>query len=233
MITLYGFGKNFGVLDPSPFVLKVDAFLRMVELPFKFEADFNHIKTSPKNKLPYIEVDGNKLGDSYFILKTLKHDYSLEIDHHLTEQQAAHFELMSKAIDESLYWSLVYSRWELEGSWQVVKEGFFGHLPAPLKWFLPKVIQKTVIKNLYNQGTGRHSKDEVLQIADRSFSALSTLLADQDYFSGDKPCSFDATAYSILAQFICTELDNEFNHLARQYINLVEFCQRFEKRFYS
>ena len=35
MITLYGFKEGFGLIDASPFVLKVDAFLRMAQLPYQ------------------------------------------------------------------------------------------------------------------------------------------------------------------------------------------------------
>lgn len=33
MIKLHSFGANFGVVDPSPFVVKVDLFLRVTNLP--------------------------------------------------------------------------------------------------------------------------------------------------------------------------------------------------------
>ena len=94
------------------------------------------------------------------------------------------------------------------------------------------MIKKKVCKNLHGQGLGRHSKEEVLAISDKSFAALSTLLADKAYFFDGKPSSFDATVYSILCQFISVDCDNEFNAKARSYSNLVQFCQRIEKEYY-
>lgn len=232
MIKLYGFGKHMGMVDPSPFVLKVDAFLRMAGLPYEMVTRTDNLKNAPKKKLPYIEYDGLQVADSYFILRELTHHYGVTLDDHLSEEQASQFELMSRAIDESLYWSLVYSRWILEEPWQVVKQTFFGALPAPLKWFVPNMIRKDVIKTLHRQGTGRHTKEEILLMADRVFSSLSVILGDKSYFSGERVCSFDATAYGMLAEFISCELDNEFNQLARKYENLVLFCQRVEQELY-
>jgi len=232
MIKLYGFGKHMGVIDPSPFVLKVDAFLRMAGLPYEMVIRADNLKHAPKKKLPYVEYDGNKVADSYFILRELTQRYGVTLDDHLSEEQASQFELMSRAIDESLYWSLVYSRWVLDEPWAVVKETFFGPLPAPVRWLVPNMVRKDVIKTLYRQGTGRHSKDEILLMADRVFSSLSVLLAENSYFSGERVCSFDATAYGMLAEFISCDLDNEFNQLAKKYENLVLFCQRVEKELY-
>ena len=44
MIKIYGFGKAFGVADVSPFVAKVDLFLKLVEIEFEYIGDFNQLK---------------------------------------------------------------------------------------------------------------------------------------------------------------------------------------------
>ena len=233
MIKLYGFGKSFDVVDASPFVVKVNLFLRMAKLPFTCESDFNHIKKSPKHKLPYIEDKGLKIGDSAFILKYLTKSYDISIDDFLTNEQQAQAYLFTKSLDESLYWCLVYSRWMKDDTWPIISNEFFGQMPIPLKWFLPNVIRKDVKKTLHRQGFGRHSEAELLTIAGEHFSALSTLLADNSYMFGDEICSFDAVVYSHLVEFIGVDFSNNFNELAKGYDNLVQFCQRIEQVYYS
>ena len=233
MIKLYGFGPRFGVVDASPFVVKVDLFMRMAGIEFESENDFNNLKKSPKGKLPFIEDNGKKVGDSAQILNYLTQTYHLSLDDHLTEQQKAQAMLATHCIDESLYWCLVYSRWIHEPTWQVIKEGFFSKLPIPIKWFLPSVIQKDVKKTLHRQGYGRHSMDELVDKSDQVFSSLSMILGDNDYFFGDTPSSFDAVAYSILCEFISFDFENPFINKARQYDNLVAYCQRIEAKYYS
>ena len=233
MIKLYGFGQGFGVVDPSPFVVKVDLFLKLAELPFVTDANAGHLETAPKSKLPYI-VDGNtKLGDSHFILEFITEKYQLTLDDHLTDEQKAQASLYTKAIDEGLYWCLVYSRWVHEPTWQIIKESFFSKLPIPLKWFLPGTIQKDVKKTLHRQGYGRHTLEELIAKADDIFSSLSAMLADNPYFFGEKPSSFDAVAYSILCEFITVSYDTPFNDKARGYENLVAYCQRIESEYYN
>ncbi len=232
MIKLYGFGGAFGVVDASPFVIKVDLFLKLAGLEYEFIGDVNALKKSPKNKLPFIDDNGKKIADSAFILKHLTESYQLTLDDHLTSEQTAQASLYAKALDESLYWCLVYSRWVKEDTWPIIKETFFGSLPIPLKWVVPGMLQKKLKNTLHRQGYGRHSDSELLSIANEHFSALSTLLGDKPYFFGEQPSSFDAVAYAFLAEFISVDYFNSFNHQARQYENLVKYCQAIEAKYY-
>ena len=233
MIKLYGFGKSFGVIDASPFVVKVDLFLRITGLEYKSVNDFGHIKQSPKHKLPFIDDRGLKVGDSSEILQYLTNNYNLTLDDFLSVQEKAQAALYSRALDESLYWCIVFSRWVKDDTWPIISQTFFAKMPAPIKWFLPNVIRKDVKKTLYRQGFGRHSEQELLLIADKHFSALSILLADKNYFFGDNICSFDAVLYSHLIQFILVDFDNSFNQQAKQYDNLVKYCQRIKAKYYA
>ncbi len=237
MIKLYSFGASFGVMDPSPFVVKVDAFMKMAQLPYEVISSADNLKIAPKGKLPFIidhTADGeNTIADSQAIAEYLIQKYQVSLDEHLSPEQQAQAYLFTKSLDENLYWCLVYSRWVLDDTWPLVKEAFFGGLPWPIKVIVPSIIQKKVRKNLYGQGIGRHTKDEILAITDKSFASLSTLLGSKDYFFGNKPSSFDATVYSILCQFISVDCNNEFNEKARSYLNLVQFCQRIEQAYYN
>jgi glutathione S-transferase len=90
-----------------------------------------------------------------------------------------------------------------------------------------------MISNLHKQGLGRHSEKEINLIADKTFKSLSDILGDKTYFFGDKPCTFDATAFGFLAEFISVSLNNEMNGLARKYSNLVDYCNRIETQYYK
>lgn len=236
MINLYAFGSNLGVMDPSPFVVKVDVFLRMNKLPYEVKKGAHYLKKSPKGKLPFISVEQNGeellISDSQHIIEYLTKTYALTIDDALTEEEQAQIYLLTKSLDESLYWCLVYSRWVLEETWPVSSKAFFGRMPLPLRLIVPTIYRKKVIQNLHKQGFGRHSKDELLTIADKTFNALSVMLGDKNYFYGEKICSFDAVVYAILCEFITTTCSNVFNDKARSYPNLVNFCQRIEQEFY-
>lgn len=233
MIKLYGFGKAFGVVDVSPFVVKVDLFLKLAGIEFEYIGDFSQLKKSPKNKFPFIDDNGTKIGDSTFILKYLTKEYDIKLDVHLSETQKSQAVLYTKALDESLYWCLVYSRWVKEDTWPLLCDAFFSQLPIPFKWIMPSIIRKDVKNTLRRQGFGRHNETELLTLADDHFSALSMLLGENNYFFGEQVSSFDAIVYASLCEFISVDFFNSFNQQARKYDNLIRYCQRIETQYYS
>ncbi len=231
MITLHGFGENLGVKDPSPMVLKVDAYLRMAKISFNVSNKSNNLQKAPKGKLPFIVDDGKTIADSQFIFEYLKENY-VNLDENLTKEEQAQVYLLTKSLDENLYFCLVYSRWMCEETWQIVKKAFFGKLPPVIKSIVPNIVRKKLKRNLEGQGIGKHSHNDILHITEKSFLALSDLLGDKKYFFGNSPTSFDAAAYGILASFIETNIDDEFTKLAKKFDNLVGFCQLIKQKYY-
>src|SRR5437870_12328426 len=98
MITLYQFAPIWGLPDLSPFVTKLDAYLRMVELPYQ-TVRANYWE-APKGKLPAIEDRGNKLGDSTLIVEYLKATYGDKLDSHLSPRDHATALGMQRLIEE-------------------------------------------------------------------------------------------------------------------------------------
>lgn len=232
MIKLYSFGPGFDVIDPSPFILKVDFYLRLAKIEYASIPDVDNLKKAPKGKLPFITDGDTTVADSQFIISYLQNKYHIELDSNLSVEQKGFAYLMGKALDEDLYWCLVYSRWVKQDTWPIVKKVFFGSMPFPLKVIIPPIARKGVISALQKQGLGRHSNEEINTIAEQTFQSLSGILADKTYFFGDNPCTFDATAFGFLDQFINVTLNNEMNDLARNYKNLVNYCNNIRDQYY-
>jgi glutathione S-transferase len=232
MITLYGFGENLGVKDPSPMVLKVETYLRMAGIAFTCENNIENLKKAPKGKLPFINDAGKIVADSQFILEYLKKNH-VDLDEHLSDEEKAQAYLLTKSLDENLYFCLAYSRWMVDDTWKVVKKAFFSDMPPIIKTIVPNMIRKKLKNTLYAQGLGRHSHEEILHITHQSFQALSDILGNKKYFFGEHPCSFDASAYGMLASAIETSINDEFTQMARKHENLVSYCKRIKIQFYS
>ncbi|MBQ0797253.1 glutathione S-transferase family protein [Zhongshania sp.] len=232
MITLYGFNEAFGLVDASPFVLKVDVYLRMAGLEFERKSAISNLQNAPKGKLPYI-VDGDKtIADSAFILDYLNAKADVTMSSALSPEQRAQAYLIAKSLDENLYWCLLYSRWVCEDTWPQTKAAFFGSLPFPLNHGAAWWVRKNVRSTIYKQGMGRHSKDEVKQIFVYTMDSLSILLGTKPYFMNDKPSFLDACAFAFLAEFVLATIDNEFNTIAKRYENLTSYCQQIHARYY-
>ena len=226
MITLYGFGPALGLFDAGPFVLKVQAYLNVTGMEYEYESGFSAFRNAPKGKLPYIKHNGQLYADSYFIIEYLESLNPHPLDAELNEEQQAICHLVTRSLDENLYWCLVYSRWCIEETWQLFRPQMAATMPRVLGPLMLPVIRRNVYKQLRLQGFGLHSKEELLAIADRSLKSLSVLLGDKDYFFGDKPSTLDVAAYGMLTGMIDVDISNEFTEKARAYDNLCAFTQR-------
>jgi glutathione S-transferase len=232
MIKLYSFGPAFNLPDPSPFVTKVDLTLRMAGLEYDSISSSSNLQKAPKAKLPFIEDKGKIIADSMFILEHLKTEHAVDFDGWLTKEQNAFAQLIGKSLDENLYWTIVYSRWIKDDVWPTVKSQFFDPLPFPLNHIIASYARRSTRKQILGHGMGKHSDQEITEIAHNSWSSLSTILADKPYFFGDKMCSFDVTAFAMLASFTVCSLETDLGNQVQQYENLMSFSQRIAQKYY-
>lgn len=232
MIKLYSFGPAFNLIDASPFVTKIDLFLRVNDISFESVPNVDNLQKSPKGKLPYIK-DGNQIiADSTAIIEYLASHHNASIDAWLSDEQKATSHLISKSLDENLYWCLVHSRWVHEATWQIVKANYFDSMSFPMNKIVPIVARKQVRGSLKGHGMGKHTEDEITHIAQQSFQSLSTLLADKPYFFGEKISSLDIVIFSHVASFTLASINNPLNELARTFDNLVAFTQKTQNQYY-
>ncbi len=235
MITLHGFGPNLGLADLSPFVLKVDAYLRVANIDFVREDDtMKNLRKSPKDKLPFIDDGGHIVADSQIIIDYLEAKAGDKaLDQWLSEEQKAINWLTTKAMDDHLYWCGIHSRWACDDTWPTIREAFFGGMPFPLKKIVPFMVQRDMKRSLMAQGTGRHSDAEIQAFVRRTMTSLSVVLGDKDYFLGERMSTLDISAFAFLAQNILVDLDNPHVRIAREFANLVAYAERFHQQYYA
>ena len=79
MLTLFSYPELFGVADNNPYGLKIFAFLKLCGLPFRHQHIFD-ASAAPRGQLPYIDDDGEIIGDSDRIIAHLIGRNGLTID---------------------------------------------------------------------------------------------------------------------------------------------------------
>jgi len=86
MLTLFSYPELFGVADNNPYGLKIFAFLKLCALEFR-HVHILGARAAPRGQLPYIDDDGEILGDSDRIIAYLKLRNGLTIDGELSREQ--------------------------------------------------------------------------------------------------------------------------------------------------
>jgi glutathione S-transferase len=103
---------------------------------------------------------------------------------------------------------------------------FFKAVPAPIRPLVKLLVRRKMRSALYSQGAGRYTQTERTLLADRSFESISTILGDQRYLMGEKPCGADATVFAFVPGSLCPVFETALSEKAGAYPNLVSYCER-------
>ncbi len=236
MITLYTTPSLWGLPSFSPACMKLETWLRMANIPHKTDRTVN-LAAAPKGKIPFIEYQGKLVGDSTLIIQMLKEKEGIDLDSCLTFTEKAISLAFRRMLKENTYFGGIHIRYFVEENWLVYKEMLAGMLAnnAPPEVWEPvlKELWENIRTQMYSQGMGRHSSEEIYKIITADFQALSDFLADKPFFMGDKPTTLDATAYGYIGNFIKPPFGSPIVDYVLKLENLCQHCDRMNQLFFS
>lgn len=226
MITLFAFGPAFGLPDPSPFVMKTDVHLKMSGLPYTWER--GGPQNAPKGKVPYIEDEDLRIGDSTLIRTHLERKYGIDLDRGLSTADRAQAWAIERMLEDHLYFALLHTRWMNDENFAKGPAMFFTGAPAEIRDGARQRTRDT----LNGHGIGRHSDGEILALAGRSLASLSVLLGDKPYVMGEHVTAVDAVAFGMVAGILTPHFDTPLRDAALRHANLVSYADRMLQQYY-
>ena len=227
MLTLYSYPTLFGVADNNGYGLKVYAFLRLVGLPFRHEHVFDASK-APRSQLPYIDDDGQIVGDSGVILEYLTRKYRLSLDAGLNDAQRNTDLLVTRLLDD-LYWVMSYSRWKDERYWPAFRDALRREHPQLSEAAL--LDAKAYNANRYHwQGIGRYAPDEAMARGVADLNVLADLVSESAFVHGAQPTSIDAGIYGFIANILYYDIDTPLKQCVEAHPQLVRHCRAIHAR---
>lgn len=236
MIKLYGDSPAWGLPDCSPFVTKIDCYLRMSGLPYEFVRwqSLGDFQRAPKGKVPWIEDGAKTIADSGLIISYLEKTYGdLLGEKSFSPDDLAVALSMRRIVEEHLYWACAFDRWIDDDIWSSYKPILFSICTLQEYETVPVQAREAMRQQLHGQGLGRHSRDEVYELGNADTTALAAYLGDRPYFMGRAPTSLDATMYGFLAHLIYAGYESPLNSHARSFVNLRSYCERMRTRYYG
>lgn len=232
MVTLYHFMRIWGIPDGSPFCIKLEAYLRMAGIEYQNDTTFD-IRKAPKGKFPLIRHNDKLLADTTIIIEYLKKEFGDPLDGHLNKQQEAEALSLQRLVEDNLYWVMFYFRWAPDDAWAQLKPQFFGHMPFPLKLFVPDLVRKESLRNMHGHGMSRHSDAEIAEMGRADLEAMSVLLGDRKYWFNDKPSTCDAMVFGFTVNLLYCPIPSPLKDQIHQYPNLIEHCERIKQEYFT
>lgn len=222
----------WGLPSISPFCLKLDAHLRIAGIPFQTVVDPTPFK-GPKGKLPWIEHEGRKIGDSGFIVEYVTQRFGRDPDRDLSPAARGVARAVRRLIEENLYWAMVYDRWMVDEHWDSFRDVVLGAIPLPLRRVIGPVARHGVWRQLRGHGIGRHTRDEIYAIGRGDVAAVADVLGDKPFLLGESVSAIDAVAYGFLANVARPPITSPLRDAVLERHALVGYLERIERRWFA
>lgn len=226
MIELHEFRSAWGI-NPSPFCLKVEVYLRLAGIPWTPVTALPF--SAPRGKLPFIVDGAQRIPDSGHIIAHLRRGAAADLDAGLDEKQQALGHLLRRTAEESLYFVLVYSRWLDPAGWAVMRNVVAAAAPAAARPLIVPMARRMVAKALRAQGYGRHTPDEIYALGVADLAAIAAMIDGGSFAVADRPTSFDAVLYAFLVSVLHPPIETPLKRAALDLAALVAYVQRLDR----
>lgn len=210
----------------SPFVIKLESFLRLANIPYK--VDFDE-PLGPKGKTPWVTINGKDLADSQLVMENLAKEFGKDTSAHLTVDQRAIARAFAVMMDEHLIWGLRVWRYDIDkcaGFAECMED-----VPAVLRLAMP-LYRKKMIDDLWYQGTGRHTFSEVVDIVGKSLAVLSNQLGENPYLMGNEISEVDCVMFAHLANIYYNYRRSPFYTTLTDLSNLESYVMRLREQLW-
>ncbi len=221
---------GWGLVSPSPFCAKVELYLRMLDLPFELRPTLS-AAAGPKKKLPWIEDGGVVVADSGAIVEHLRRRRGDPLgEDALDPAERGRRHLVRRTVEESLYFVLVAERWLDPEVLRAYRRDLLGSLPAPARPLVGAMAARLLRRQLWEQGTGRHSLPELRARGAEDLAALASALGDRPFFAGDAPAAIDATVWGSLANLWYVPVEPPLRRSLAGHPTLIAYLERLRQQ---
>lgn len=226
MIRVHTFSNLFqGLPAGGPFDLKLLAWLNLAGIPYehRFQDD---TRKGPKGKNPWIELDGEPIGDTEIIIQRLGARFDVDIDAGLTPEQAAIGHAWRRTFEEHFHQVF---EWELlvhPAGAAFMRAFVVGQMPPVIGSIAFNMMGRGMAKQLHARGIARHTPDVIEAKGRNDIDALSAFLGDRRFLVADKPVVADAAVFGQLAPMMVWPMETPVARHLRSVPNIVAYCER-------
>jgi len=226
-VVMFQMGPSAWCPSASPFVLKLQTYLRMADIPYMVVNGLD--AASSKGKFPWILYRGEVVEDSSFIIDHLNRAAGIEeTAAKLDPELRAIARAFQKLVEDELYWIVMLIR-HGRGTTDAELMKLVGGITA----LDATRVRHSVLADAWAQGLGRHSIAQLLHIYNKDLMAISAILGKRPYLMGEMPSEVDTSLFGVLAQVRWQMPGSALEaQLKAEFPALVDYCDRIKDVFY-
>jgi len=237
LVYLVQFTRAKCVPSTSPFCLKVETYLRMADIDYENISELS--KASSKGQKPFIELNGEQVADSTFIIDHLAKRFNKDkMEANLSPLEKATAYAFERMIEDALFWQMLHMRSKDVYTSTLGPESMGPGLPAYVRYgssIIAPLFARKLNTKLFHQGAGRNTVEENTQLAMKNLRAFSTYLGTKKYMCGDNVTRYDAAAFGHLSQLYFTPMVTPvitFLKEDKECANIGEYLKRIKSTFW-
>lgn len=231
-LRVFTFSPEWGLPTTGPFALKLLAWLQVAGLDWDQVVENNPAK-GPLGKNPWVEVDGEVIGDSEAIIAALAQRSGFDIDAGLTEAQRGSALLWRRTFEEHFHQIV---EWELfvhpEGA-AFIDAVVAKMAPPVVRDIVSSRIKKGFARQLHARGIARHPAETIAAKGCADIDALATHLAERPYLVTDAPCMADLAVFGQVAPMVRWPMETPVARYAKSQRPVVDFVERLRSRCFG
>jgi glutathione S-transferase len=186
----------------SPYNEKLQRMLNHKGIPFEERywllVDRKKVRAfNPTGKLPVLEHDGRIICDSTDIAHYIEETFPQQPLIPEDPRQRGQVHVLEDWADESLYFYEMHLRFTTPGNRERNMPRMVEHENALLRWLLPRVVPRGIVKITENQGIGRKTIEQLMVDAERHVRAVDGMLAGSDWLVGNRLTIADLAVYAM------------------------------------
>lgn len=224
-------GPEFGLPSISPFGIKLLTWLRLAGIEHVVEIENNTTK-GPKKKSPWIIEGDRRMGDSDLIIEHLSKKHGVDTEARLSAHDRAVGHALRRTFEAHFIFTLEHHFFVTDEGWRHTRP-HFDFLPAPIRGLVARMIRGEIRKEVYTQGVGRHTPEEIDALARADLDVAEALLGDGPFLFGDEPTVTDCSLYGFLALTLWSPIESAAQAHLRASPALVAYCERMRDRLWA
>jgi glutathione S-transferase len=231
-LRVFTFSPHWGLPSAGPFAIKLLAWLNLAGIPYEQVIEDNPGK-GPKGKNPWIELDGEPMGDSELIMEFLSKKYGVDLDAGLNDEQKAIGFAWRRTFEEHFHQVLEWELFVHPAGAAYMRKSMVAQMPPVIGPVVFSMLKSRLGKQLYARGLARHAPDIIEAKGRADVDALAAFLKDRPFLVGDEPRTADTAVFGLLAPMAYWPMQTPVASYAKSVATIAAYCERMRERCFE
>lgn len=197
-LTVVTFSPDWGLPSTGPFALKLLKWLDIAGIPYVQTHEDNSAK-GPKGKNPWVEIDGERIGDTEIVIAMLAARTGFDIDAGQDPLTLARNHAVRRMVEEHLHQVLEWELFVHPAGAEYIRSKVRAVAPPVVSGIIASRVCGHFARQLHARGIARHSDEVIARKGIADLDALEGLLGGTRYFGGERPAMADVSVFGLLA----------------------------------